>query len=159
MRRVTILVCGEPLRGDDAVADAIVDALSPSTRAMAEVRYVGALMPDDLLAAGGPVIVVDAIFGPPPGEVVDLPLSALRSVTAKVEIGSSHSIPLPAVVALAERMAGQEVEGRFIGIAGETFGHGEALSPTVADALPRCAARLAHWIRVLAHARPVATCA
>jgi hydrogenase maturation protease len=161
MRRVTVLVCGEPMRGDDAVARALVEELPATTGHLAEVRHVGALMPDDLVEIDGPVIVLDAAFGPPLGEIVDLPLAAVGSLARPIEIGSSHAIPLPAVVALAQAMTGGRLEGRFIGVAGGSWEIGAPISPAVREAVPVAAAHLDHWIRVLAHAPPaaVASCA
>jgi hydrogenase maturation protease len=161
MRRVTVLVCGDPMRGDDAVARALVDELPDTTGHLAEIRHVGALMPDDLVEIDGPVIVVDAAFGPPHGEIVDLPLVDVGSLARPVEIGSSHAIPLPSVVALAQAMTGGRLEGRFIGVAGGSWEIGAPISPAVREAVPVAAAHLDHWIRVLAHAPPtaVASCA
>jgi hydrogenase maturation protease len=160
MQRVTVLVCGESMRGDDGVADAIVRQLSPTTLGLAEIRHVGGLMPDDLVDAPGPVIIVDAVSGPPPGEVIDLPLATLHAEPGAAGVpSSSHAIPLTTAIALAERIAGHPIDGRFIGIAGERYGLGEILSPSVVDAIPGCAARLGHWIRALAHPHAVAPCA
>jgi hydrogenase maturation protease len=161
MRRVTVLVCGDPMRGDDALAQALVDELPEATGHLAEIRHVGALMPDDLVGAGGPVIVVDAALGPPSGEIVDLPLAAIGSTAGPVEIGSSHTIPLPTVIALARAMTDGRLEGRFIGVAGSSWEMGAPISPAVERALPVAAAHLDHWIRVLSHApaAEVSTCA
>jgi hydrogenase maturation protease len=161
MRPVTVLVCGDTMRGDDGVGAAIVDALAPTTEHLATVRHVGGLMPDDLVDVEGPVIIVDAACGPPPGEVVDLPLDAIGSTSGPVGIGSSHAIPLPAVLEMARAMSGGHLEGRFVGIAGSRWQLGQPLSAEVRAALPAASAHLAHWIRVLAHAPPpeVRSCA
>ncbi len=152
MRHVTILVCGEPMRGDDAVGQAVVRALPATTLQLGEVCQVGGLMPDDLIAAGAPVIVVDAVHGLPAGTVVDIPLSALPELA---EVGatpeSTHAIPLVTVLGIVERLAGELPEGRFIGVAAGTDLIGAPLSEPVRDAVDACAARLGHWIRTLAH--------
>jgi hydrogenase maturation protease len=156
MRRVTLLVCGEPMRGDDAVAERIVGMLPATTRALTEVCHVGALMPDDLIGAGSPVILVDAVHGLPPGSVIDLPIEALGElVEAGIAPGSTHALPMPMVLGLVEQLAGGLPEGRFIGVAGAGYGLGSPL----ADAVEPAAARLGHWIRVLAHARRLPACA
>jgi hydrogenase maturation protease len=160
MQRITIFVCGDPLRGDDAVADALVRALPGTTRGLSEAIAVGGLMPDDLLDHPGPVIVVDAVRGLPPGTVVDLPLSAVRGlVEAGVTPGSSHALPLPTVLGVVEAICGSALAGRFIGVAGEDFGIGAALSGSVRAAVEPGAARLGHWIRALAHGGRAAACA
>ena len=60
VRHVSLLVCGEPMRGDDAVAAQILAALPATTRRLVDVRTVSGLMPDDLVETQGPVIVLDA---------------------------------------------------------------------------------------------------
>lgn len=160
LRPVTLLVCGEPLRGDDAVADAIVRALPATTRRLTSPRVVGALMPDDLLDAGGPVIIVDAVHGLEPGTLVDLRLGELPELFASgVTPGSSHALPLPMILGIVDRLAGGLPEGRFIGIAGADFTLGAGLSREVRAAVEPCAARLNHWVRALAHERRAPQCA
>jgi hydrogenase maturation protease len=151
MRRVTLLICGEALRGDDGVADMVLAALPASTRALADVRSVGQLMPDDLLDCAGPLIMVDAVNGPPPGEIVDLPLTALLEADSGGKLGSSHALPLPIALAVAQQLRGTLPEGRFVGVAAGSYDIGAALSPAVREAVPACAASLNHWVRVLAH--------
>jgi Ni,Fe-hydrogenase maturation factor len=117
MRHVSLLVCGEPMRGDDAVAARILEALPPTTRSLVDVRSVSGLMPDDLLETQGPVIVLDAVHGPAAGTVVDLPLDRLGGlVEAGAAPGSSHVLPLPMVLRIVEHLAGSLPEGRFIGV-------------------------------------------
>jgi hydrogenase maturation protease len=160
MRPVILLVCGEPMRGDDALAAAVVAALPASTLALAEVRHVGQLMPDDLLGHGKPIILLDAVEGPAPGVVIDLPLASLESGDGPgFSPSSSHALPMPICLAIARHLAGRLPEGRFVGIAAAAYGIGDPLSPAVRDAVPRCAARLNHWIRVLAHGSRVQACA
>lgn len=161
IRRVTLLACGEPMRGDDAVADAVIAALPATTMGLVEVRHPGHLMPDDLLATRGPVILVDAVEGPAAGEVVDLPLASLMAAhAAGINPASSHALPLPVTLGIVERLRGGGLpEGRFVGVAGAGYGIGAPLSGAVRDAVPACAARLNHWIRVLAHASRSAACA
>ena len=160
MRRVRLLVCGDPMRGDDALADAVLEALPEHAAELVDARHVGQLMPDDLIGAPGPVIVLDAVDGPPPGEVVDLPLDALVEADSRgIRPGSSHALPLTLTLAIVERLAGSLPEGRLIGVAGASYDIGEPLSPRVREAVPRCAARLHHWIRVLAHESRTSRCA
>jgi len=160
MRRVSVLVCGERMRGDDAVAAEILAALPATTRSLVDVRDLSGLMPDDLLESTGPVIVLDAVHGPPAGTVVDLPLDRLDVlVESGASPGSSHALPLPMVLRIVEHLAGGLPDGRFIGVAGTSFTLGASLSQPVSDAVPSAAARLGHWIRVLAHPRTAVRCA
>lgn len=160
MARVTVLVCGEPLRGDDAVGPRVADALSARVRRRAEVRQVGGLMPDDLLDGAGAVIVVDAVRGLAPGSVVDVPLGDLTRLEASgAGPASSHALPLASVVAIAEHLEGGALRGRFIGIGGASFELGAPMSPPVEAAVRPAAARIAARVRVLAHREVPAPCA
>jgi len=155
---VTVLVCGEPMRGDDALALAVLDALSPTARAMADVRHVGQLMPDDLHPHASPVIVLDAVAGLAPGTLVDLPLDRLAAASASGDFtaASSHALPLPITLGIVERLAGGLPTGRFVGIGGADYTLGAGLSPAVRDAIVPCAARVSEWLTTLAEEGPAA---
>jgi hydrogenase maturation protease len=154
-RRVTILVCGEPMRGDDALALEAVRALDPTTREAAEIREVGQLSPDELLDAPEPVIVVDAVSGPPPGELVDLTLGDLAAAGGPTpRASSSHALPLATAVSLSVRLRGAPPEGRFLGLAGADYGLDAPLSATIRAALPRLTARIVACVAELAAAEP-----
>jgi hydrogenase maturation protease len=161
MPAVTLLVCGEPMRGDDALALAVLDALPPTARAMADVRHVRQLMPDDLHPHASPVIVLDAVAGPAPGTLVDLPLDRLAAASAGGDFNpaSSHALPLPITLGIVERLAGGLPVGRFVGIGGADYTLGAGLSPAVRDAIAPCAARLSEWLTVLSSQEGPAACA
>jgi hydrogenase maturation protease len=150
MARVVLLVCGEPMRGDDGVALAVIDALPPDARARADIRQVGHLMPDDFDELGAPVIVVDAVHGAAAGEVVDLPLTQLGAAYAHgLSPASSHVLPIPLTLGIVERLRGGLPDGRFVGIGAATYAVGAPLSPPVRDAVAACSARLEDWIDAL----------
>lgn len=161
MPSVTLLVCGEPMRGDDALALAVLDALPPTARAKADVRHVGQLMPDDLHPHARPVIVLDAVAGPAPGTLVDLPLDGLAAASARGDFNpaSSHALPLTITLGIVERLSGGLPDGRFVGIGGSDYTLGTGLSPAVRDAIAPCAARVSEWLTVLANQEGSATCA
>ena len=160
MRTVTVLVCGEPMRGDDGVASAIVHQVQATTRSLLRAEHIGQLTPDHLLAAEGPIILLDAVAGPAAGEIIDLPLGALTAASdAGINPASSHGLSLRAAIEIVEQLGGALPEGRFIGIAGADYRLGAPLSTAVRDAVPRCAERLNHWARVLAHETRTPTCA
>jgi hydrogenase maturation protease len=168
VHKVVLLACGEPMRGDDALALAVLDELPPTTLAMVDVRPIGQLMPDDLHDLDGAVIVLDAVDGPPPGTVVDMPLSGLSDAYARgLSPASSHALPLPITLGIVGQLPGGLPDGRFVGVAASDYTLGAPLSAAVRAAVPACAARVNHWVRVLAHeaaprARPGArpsTCA
>jgi hydrogenase maturation protease len=161
MPHVTVLVCGEPMRGDDGAAFAVAEALPPAAFGELEIRHVGSLMPDDLLGIEGPIVVLDAVAGPEPGSVVDLPLAAVAADGAAAPAArSSHALPLPATLGIAARLRDDGLPpGRFLGIAVGHVGFGDALSAPVADAVPEAARRLAAWVHLLHRERTVPSCA
>jgi hydrogenase maturation protease len=151
MGRVVLLVCGEPMRGDDGVAQAVLAALAPTTRSLAEVREVGQLMPDDLCDVGdAPVVLLDAVDGIAAGELVDLPLTRLSDACARgLSPASSHALPIPLTLGVVERLAGKLPEGRFLGVGAASYAIGASLSPPVQEAVAACSEQLGEWIRVL----------
>jgi hydrogenase maturation protease len=161
MRRVTLLVCGEPMRGDDALALSVLDAIPPAARELADVRYVGQLMPDDLDTEACPVIVLDAVDGPRPGTIVDLPFDRLAAASAGggFSPASSHALPLPITLGIVERLSGRLPDGRFVGIGGADYALGVGLSPAVRDAIRPCAQRVGEWVSLLAQEPEILPCA
>ena len=73
----TVLVLGDPMRGDDGAALLAAQRLEAAAIPDCRIRHVGQLGPDDLVAAltEGRCLVLDAVRGVPPGEVVELPLA------------------------------------------------------------------------------------
>lgn len=160
MRQVTVLVCGETLRGDDGVGRAIAAALPRSAAQLAEIRHVGSLMPDDLVDVTGPLVLVDAVVGPTPGAIVDIPLAAVAADAGTAPTSrSSHVLSLPAILGISAALGRQLPAGRFIGVAAGKVTIGEGLSPEVAFAVEPAARQLAGWIRRLSGQRGAATCA
>jgi hydrogenase maturation protease len=151
MGRVVLLVCGEPMRGDDGVGQAVLDALPPATRSLTDVREVGQLMPDDFHDLGdASIVLLDAVDGIAPGELVDLPLSSLGDACARgLSPASSHALPIPLTLGVVERLAGRLPEGRFLGVGAASYAIGAPLSPPVQEAVAACSAHLGEWIRVL----------
>jgi hydrogenase maturation protease len=135
MTHATILVCGDRYRGDDAAALLGADRLEQVVPEDVVVRRVGQLGPDQLVAAAaaGRCLVIDAVRGVEPGTIVVMPLADLR--TAGPASASSHALPLPTVIALADALGADIGRGTFVGIGGEAFELGEGLSPSVEDAL------------------------
>jgi len=137
---VRLLVLGESQRGDDGAPAAAVRLLRRSALRGVDVRRCPALEVDALLD-GGPFVIVDAVRGPEPGTIVEQPLSAVATLPADPS-GSTHALPLPAVLTLAAALRRRPLEGRFVGVAGERFGWGQDLSPAVRAALPALAASI-----------------
>ena len=150
--RIRVLVCGEPLRGDDGAAVLAAAGLTAEARALAEVFEVGQLSLVALLDVpeGAAVIVADAAVGVAPGETVIVPLSEIVQRVSGTAPASSHSLPPDQVLAIAGEMRGAPFSGVFVGIGGVEFGFGEELSPPVAAGLPALTAAIEAEIRRLA---------
>jgi hydrogenase maturation protease len=148
---VRVLVCGEPLRGDDGAAVLAAAGLTAEVRALAEVFEVGQLSLTAMLDVpeGAAVIVADAAVGVAAGEVVVLPLGEIVQRVSGAAPASSHSLPPDQVLAVAGEMRGAPFSGVFVGIGAVEFGFGEELSPEVAAALPAFTAALEAEIRRL----------
>ena len=151
MRRVVVFACGEPLRGDDGAGPASVERLSAASMTMADVRTCRSLSVEDLLALPDEhsVVVVDAVTGPSPGEIVREPLADLERVVAGWTPVSGHQLSLAATVALADAL-GWRCRGTFLGVGARSFTLGEGLSEPVAAALPALAAAIEREVEALA---------
>lgn len=145
---VRLLVCGNADRGDDGVALAAAATLLPVLPAdvatRLEVRRCTELRTEDLidLPAGMQALVVDAVLGPPPGQVVRVPLAELTTQPS-VAPRSSHQLPIDLVVGLAGIIRELPVEGTFVGLAGHRFGFGTPLSRQVRAGMPAFRAAIA----------------
>ena len=151
--RVHVLICGEPLRGDDAAAPLAAEMLPPDVLALATITELGQLGVEALLnvPADAAVVVADAAVGIPAGRIVVLPLEDVaRPAGSGASPASSHTLPPDQVLALADEMRGSPLRGTFVGIGGAEFRVGEPPSEEVAAALPAFAAALADEIRRLA---------
>ena len=138
---VRLMVCGNADRGDDGAALAAAATLLPSLPGalapMLDVRRCMELRTEDLidLPEGMQVLIVDAVVGPSPGEVVRLPLSELASHPAFTP-RSSHQLPIDLVVGLAGIIRKRPIPGTFVGLSGHRFGFGTPLSRAARAALP-----------------------
>jgi hydrogenase maturation protease len=145
---VVVFACGDPLRGDDSVAHLAVEALPPEVLARAEVKLVGALEPEYLrdLPAGRRAVIVDAVVGPRPGQIVEMSLVEMSGRAAPLVTTSSHQLPLDKVVALAQLLRDKPVEGRFIGMGIVSVAFGEHATAAVEAALPKLTAVVARVV-------------
>lgn len=154
MTRIPVLVCGTPLRGDDGAALEAVHELPDAVRGVADVRMVGQLDADLLVAPGiEPCVVVDTVVGITPGSLVSLPLSVVAEVGIRALPHSSHSLGIGRAVSLAQAILGRPMTGRFVGIGGVDFRTDAGLSGPVTAGLPALRAALADAITALAGVR------
>lgn len=151
MTRARVVGLGQPAAGDDGVGAAVVQALQErSLPRGVEVRHLSepsALV--ELLDANVPVVIVDAVLGAPAGEVVELGVAELAARAPRRV--SSHGLG----VAEAAELAGALSDGKepaSIRVVAVTIArpdsYGRALSPEVAAAVPRAAARVLELLGV-----------
>lgn len=142
---IRVLACGAIDRGDDGVALRAVRSLSRGARRGAQIDEVGYLSPE-LLIGDDPTLsrlVLDCVAGLPCGEIIDLPLSGLPELEARMATTSTHALAPGAAVALAALLGAVRPSDRFLGIGGESFEMGDDLSPAVAAQLGALAERVA----------------
>ncbi len=142
MTRARVIALGQSAAGDDGVGLAVLDAL----RGTAEVELVHAAEDSalvSLLATPVPVVLVDAVVGGRPGEVVELEAEELAA--SGVRPVSTHGLGVGRAIALA-RVLTPEAVSPAIRIVGITIArparYAQRLSPEVAAAVPRAAARV-----------------
>ncbi|HEX8025448.1 MAG TPA: hypothetical protein VF484_04500 [Candidatus Limnocylindrales bacterium] len=139
---VRLIVCGASDRGDDgaplsAVAR-LLPVLEPEVREQLEVRRCPQLVVSDILdvPADEACVIVDAVVGVEPGEVVSLTLPELAAHAQGVTPRSSHALPIDQVLGIAEAIRGSLPSGAFVGIGGRWFGCGPIQSRAVRAGLP-----------------------
>lgn len=163
-RPVRLLVCGNGDRGDDGAALAAVSGLlatlPPHLLAVLEVRRCEQLDLEDLidLPSSTACVVADAVVGVAPGQVVTMPLAELAALDggAGPVARSSHVLPIGHLVAIAQLMREQPVEGSFVGIGAKSFEFGRPLSRDVRAGLPAYRAVVASALMTAAAAHPLA---
>jgi hydrogenase maturation protease len=135
---IEVLVCGSPDRGDDGAPIAAAALLCDELPSDVEIRMVGQLDIDDLLAvpAGARLVIVDAAVGIRPGQILELPLTGLVGRLDSLHPRSSHALAFPEVIGLAEVIRGRPFQGRIVVIGGMSFRLEAALSPRVEKAIP-----------------------
>ena len=134
---VLVLACGALDRTDDAAGLLAARALADRLAARGvELEAVGDLSVDDLSERDPATrfVIVDAAYGPAPGEVVRLPFAALPGSKAKPR--SSHELPIPEMLGLAELLAGRPLRGELVAIGIASAGFGDVLTPAVEAGMP-----------------------
>ena len=128
----TVLVCGDPQRGDDGAALEAVERLPRRLRSAIRIRACSKLEPGQLVAAllSGPCLVLDTVRGIPPGSLVEVPLTRLLTGDG-AGCGSTRAMQMPIVVGLAAALGAPLSSGAFLGIGGATFAAGDRMSPEV----------------------------
>jgi hydrogenase maturation protease len=143
--RARVIGLGQAAAGDDGVGLVVLDALR-ARGVPADVDLVCAAEEAtlvSLLETSLPVVLVDAVLGTPPGEVLDLaPADLIRRGPRAV---STHGLGVPDAIALARTLAPDAVP-RSVRVVAVTIerpaGYAHGLSPQVAAAVPRAVERV-----------------
>ena len=137
-----VIGLGSPDRGDDAVGPLVARAISAAALPGVEVleqEDPTALV--ELCSGRDLVVVVDAVrSGAEPGSVVVLEVGAgaepmSESSWRDTGRGGTHAFGLGAAVELARALGRLPDRMVVVGVAAESFEHGDPLSPAVADAV------------------------
>ena len=142
-RRVGVLGCGSPFRGDDAAGTLLAEALSLSLPAGSRKAraWSGGAAPENLTGevkrfAPELLLAVDAVdMGAEPGDVAIVPMEAIGGVSF-----STHKLPLPIVLDYLVEEIGCEVWVLGIQIGGLGF-LGE-ITPAVRETVEALTAEL-----------------
>jgi hydrogenase maturation protease len=143
--RARVIALGQAAAGDDGVGLAVLEALRregvPPDVELVHAAEDGALV--ELLATPARVVLVDAVVGGRPGEVVELGPEEVEASGRRPV--STHGFGVGRAVALA-RVVAPEAVSPAIRVVGITIArparYVQALSPEVAAAVPRAAARV-----------------
>jgi hydrogenase maturation protease len=140
-----VVALGQPAAGDDGAGCAVLEALRergvPDGVRLERLPEPSALVP--LLAEPGALIVLDAVVGPPPGQV--LVLSPEELARKRLQAVSSHGLGVAEALELGRALASgsRSPPVRLIAVAiPPPERHRLGLSPEVAAAVPEAAARV-----------------
>jgi hydrogenase maturation protease len=150
MPSALIVAYGNPLRSDDGIAWRAADALAPKFfESDVEIIRLHQLTPElaDTVRNFGTVIFVDAescdASHDKPGTIR---LEEIRGGTSD-PARFSHVLSPKKVLDLALQLYGASPWAFVITVTGDSFGHGDSLSSSVASALPELVARIEHLIK------------
>ena len=145
MPSVLLIAYGNPLRSDDGLAWQAADELERiSDSDKLEILRVHQLAPElaASISRSDAVIFLDAAAPSRearPGEIF----------VEKIQPGETanpgafcHAFSPESVLAMAQQLYGARQDAYFVSMVGETFAHGESLSPAVAAGLPAMVERI-----------------
>lgn len=152
--RVVVFACDDPRRGDDSVATLACTSLPAPTRALADIKLIGPMEAEYIrdIPPGVRAVIVDAVIGSPPGEIVEVDLFEMSGRPEAIVAVSTHKSPLDQVVAIGQLLRDEPVIGRFVGIAIEAVETTAPSSGSVDDAVRVLRAAVARAVAELAQA-------
>jgi hydrogenase maturation protease len=154
MPRVLIVAYGNSMRSDDGVAWRAADELERTfsgskIASEVEILRLHQLVPElaEAVSHAEAVIFLDAVSsgaGTEPGELRCEETSPPASRTS-----FSHQLSPSVLLALSQQLFGASPRAYAVTLAGESFDHGESLSPAIEAAIPKLVARTEALVRQL----------
>jgi hydrogenase maturation protease len=152
-RHDLVIGIGNPLRGDDGVGALLVEELAEElggwSTAAAELKVVHQLTPElaSTLAGAERVLFLDACVAPCTVE----PWMDLLQIEAGADAAAagldSHQLEPAVLLALANTLYGWRGEGALLRLPAFAFPHGQALSPSLLEALPEARRLVRRWLQ------------
>lgn len=137
---------GNPLREDDGIGPAVVEALRPHLTGIREIilQISHQLTPElvDCMAEVDTVLLIDAAAE---GEIGAIRFEQARPCAPQPGATHHHCAP-ETLLALCERLYGRVPRLYIASIVGADFGFREGLSPVAREAIPILARRILTWI-------------
>ncbi|GJM41050.1 MAG: hydrogenase [Ardenticatenaceae bacterium] len=132
MLKTVVIGIGNPLRGDDGVGWAVIEALEAESGAPITAVSAHQLLPEhiDLFRLEAQVIFVDASVEGTAGEVTVTAVPATKDGPA-----ASHHLHPGVLLALGEKLYGRMPPAHLITISGQAFGYEEKLSLPAREAI------------------------
>ncbi len=133
MNKTVVIGIGNPLRGDDGVGWAVVEALDSVTAAWGITAvHAHQLLPEliDDFCQASQVIFVDASVAGEPGTITVTPIQPATNGPA-----ASHQMHPGVLLALGVKLYGRMPTAHLITITGGDFGYTETLSAPVEQAV------------------------
>jgi hydrogenase maturation protease len=139
-----VLGVGNPLRGDDGVAHAVLRRLERRGGFAARVEAAHQLTPEmaPLVAESAAVLFVDASTTLPPGEVRIEAVSAGDGAQPL-----THHLSPDTLLLLAERLYGRAPRAWLLTIGAASMELGEGLTPAIEAAAEEAAGHVLSWLR------------
>jgi hydrogenase maturation protease len=131
---VKVLALGSAFNGDDSAALEAARALSAEG---AQVEALGRPGPSliDWFEVGHSLVILDAVRGVEPGSIIEIPLESLAESAVARAANSTHAMGVAEAFELAKALGYALPKGVFVGIGGERFTQGAAMSERTSAAM------------------------